>query len=332
MRRFVAALLKFGLSAAIIAYLVRGAMQDREFGRLWSCQKDWGLLALAFGFLVVNALLIHTRWFFLLRTLDLPIRLADALQVSCLGYFVNFVPVGGVVGGDVTRAVMVARQFRGAGAKATASVMVDRLLGLYTLFLISSTAILATGFWRISQRMMIVSLLTLGVTVAGLLAGGLLCLPLLRGPKARALLARVPYAGSMLVQLGEAVAMYRRRGPMLVLAIVLSVAANVAFAIGAHLIGAGLYGQVPALAHDLVAVPVAGSTGAIPLALGPFEVVLELLYKAVGMPAHQGFIVALGWRLMTLTIGILGFGYYALGYKSTALAACCPGDDLAVAA
>jgi len=237
-----------------------------------------------------------------------------------------------VVGGDVLRAVMLGRQFRGSGAKATASVMVDRVLGLYTLFVIASVAILATGFWRFSQQIMIVCLLTLGITVAGALAAVLLCLPAFRGPKARALLARVPYAGPMLVQLGEAVGMYRRRGPLLFLAVILSVAANVLFALGVHLIGAGLYGQVPALAHDLIAVPVAGSAGAIPLALGPFEVVLEFLYTALGMPQNQGFIVALGWRLSTLTIGILGAGYYALGRKPAGTAGLCESDELAAVA
>ena len=136
----------------------------------------------------------------------------------------------------------------------------------------------------------------------------------------------------MLVQLGEAVAMYRRRGPMLILAIVMSVVANILFAVGVHMIGAGLYGQVPSLAHELVAVPVAGSTGAIPLASGPFEVVLELLYTALGMPAHQGLIVALGWRLITLLIGILGAGYYALGRKPALIADPCADANLAVAA
>ena len=79
--------------------------------------------------------------------LDVPCRFADAIRISFWGFLFNLAPLG-IVGGDVVKAVMLDHEHRGHRAKAVASVLVDRVIGLYVLFLVASAAILLTGFWR----------------------------------------------------------------------------------------------------------------------------------------------------------------------------------------
>jgi hypothetical protein len=67
------------------------------------------------------------------------------------------------------------------------------------------------------------------------------------------------------------------------------------------------------LAAHFVVVPLAMATGALPLApngLGTFEFTVEFLYRQVpgGMAvgASDGFLVALGYRLITVLIALVG--------------------------
>jgi len=95
----------------------------------------------------VAVLLTFVRWWYLVRALDVPCRFADAIRISFWGYLFNLAPLG-IVGGDVVKAVMLDHEHPRHRAKAVASVLVDRVIGLYVLFVVASVAILLTGFWR----------------------------------------------------------------------------------------------------------------------------------------------------------------------------------------
>ena len=51
------------------------------------------------------------------------------------------------MGGKVVKAVMLGRERQNKQASVVASVIVDRVIGLYVLFVVATAAILATGFW-----------------------------------------------------------------------------------------------------------------------------------------------------------------------------------------
>jgi hypothetical protein len=48
----------------------------------------------------------------------------------------------------------------------------------------------------------------------------------------------------------------------------------------------------------------------IPLAAGPYELVLEQLYRLLGMRIGMGLIVALMYRLTTIATAVAGMVYY----------------------
>ena len=154
LKRLLITLLKIALSAAILGYLVwnstRGEKNVNVFANLRNQPKDWPMLAAAWACCTAAVLLTFVRWWYLVRALDIPCRFADAIRISFWGYLFNLAPLG-IVAGDLVKAVMLDHEHRGHRAKALASVLVDRIIGLYVLFVVATAAILLTGFWRIDD-------------------------------------------------------------------------------------------------------------------------------------------------------------------------------------
>jgi uncharacterized protein (TIRG00374 family) len=85
-----------------------------------------------------------TRWFLLVRALDLPFTIGSAFRLGLVGSFWNtFAP--GSVGGDLVKAYYIARGQPGRRAAAVATVIVDRLVGLFGL--IWFAAVFGGAFW-----------------------------------------------------------------------------------------------------------------------------------------------------------------------------------------
>src|SRR5262245_27483918 len=111
---------------------MRSAVQDDSFDRLWNEPKNWSMLAIAAALKLTAIMITFVRWFFLVRALNLPFRLRDAFRLGFLGYLFNLIAPG-AVGGDLFKAVFIAREQPGRRGAAISSVIVDRLIGLYAL-------------------------------------------------------------------------------------------------------------------------------------------------------------------------------------------------------
>jgi hypothetical protein len=326
LKRFAFALLKISASLAIVAYLVVKAKNDRAFAELTQQPKDWGMLGLGCAAILASLILTHVRWCYLVRGLELPFRMCDAIRLGFLGCLFSLAPAG-VVGGDVLKGVMLVRLVHGHTAKATASVLVDRVIGLYVLFVVASVALLVTGYYRQGHQVYVISLVCLAVTAASTLGLALVFAPGPVGVQLAMFVGRVPRIGPPLERLLVTFRMYHRCLPMLVLTTLMSVAAQVINASGIYLLACGLYDRVVPFATQLVIVPLAVSSSVIPLPLGPFEVVLEFLYSRAGMPFHQGLIVALAYRIATLLIVAIGMVYY-LGSRDQVAASLSDAESL----
>ena len=74
------------------------------------------------------------RWFILIRALDLPFSLRNTFRLGMVGVFYNtFLP--GSVGGDLLKAYFIAKEHPERKARAIATVIADRALGLFGLIL-----------------------------------------------------------------------------------------------------------------------------------------------------------------------------------------------------
>jgi hypothetical protein len=316
LKKILITLLKIGISAAILAYLVRDAYRNQAFSNLWQQPKHWGLLAGAVAACSAAVLLTLVRWCYLVRALGLPLRMRDALRIGLLGYLFNLAPMG-IVGGDLLKGVMLARHQKGKYPEALASVFVDRAVGLYMLFVVASLGILFVGFWRGgTSQLRWVCHATLVVTAIATAGVGLLLMPDYTQGRMTRWIGRVPYVGRPLWQIVEALQMYRRRLPVLGAAAGMSAAVHSLFVVGVFLIAVGLYDHVHSLSRHFVLTPLGALTQVIPIPAGHVEASLHWLYAQVPLPdgrmltADEGLMVALGYRIITVLIAAVGICYY----------------------
>src|SRR5262249_52345866 len=147
LKKILLKLVQWGIPGAIIAWMVTEIARNKSFAQLWSEPKRWDLLVLAAAACFLGTLVTILRWHFLVRAVDLPLKLRDTLQLGFLGYLYNFVLPGGV-GGDLVKGGFMARKQPGRRTDAVLTVLVDRIVGLYGLFLLATGAILYTGMWH----------------------------------------------------------------------------------------------------------------------------------------------------------------------------------------
>lgn len=317
MKKLLITLLKVGISIAIIAYLVYDATQSKAHGNVFAnlCNepKQWGMLAAAWACCIVAVLLTFIRWWYLVIALDIPCRFRDAIRISFWGYLFNLAPLG-IIGGDVIKAVMLGHEHQQHRAKALASVVADRVIGLYILFVVASTAILLTSFWNIPGMWWICKTMFI-LTIAGTVG-----LAVVLGPDwavgwAVRMIGRIPRVGHHLESLIDAVRMYNRKPVVLIVSSLMTVAVHLSFAVGCYLIACGLPGNHLSLANHLVVMPIGSAMGVIPLAAGPLEWAVDFFYAHVPVagapiPGGQGLAVALTYRIITVLIAALGTFYY----------------------
>jgi glycosyltransferase 2 family protein len=319
LKKLLITLLKVAVSLAIVGYLVydvtRGKGHANVFADLIHKDKDWGALATAWVFCFVATLLTFIRWWFLIRALDIPCDFRSSIRISFWGYLFNLAPLG-IVGGDLIKAIMLDHEHRGYRAKAVASVFADRIIGLYWLFVVASTAILLTGYWRldvpeirwVGWAMFLITLVsTVGLIVV--MAPGAVVESVIRA------IGTIPRVGHPLKSLIDAIRMYRSKPGVLVLSSVMTVFVHCFFAIGCFFIACGLPGNHLSFAEHFVVMPVSGAMQVIPVSIGPTEAAMEGLYRytpVVGPPIveGQGLLIALAYRIITFLIAMLGIPYY----------------------
>lgn len=322
MKKILINLLKFGVSAGILTYLVVDAQRNQTFTELVSQPKDWPLLVLAFVICLAAVALTHIRWYFLVRALDLPFTLRDAFRLGFLGYLMNFVTLGSV-GGDLVKAVFIAHEQPGKRAEAVATVFIDRVVGLYGLFVVATIAILSTGQFHASvEQVRIISLATLACTIGGAVGILALLIPGITNGRFTRFLGNLPRVGPLFERLIGAIRMYRERMGVLLLAGGMSMIVHSINTVGIYLVACGLPGNAPSLGEHFLIVPLAMVTGALPLplnGLGATEYVIEFLYTHVAtvltVSEGHGFIVSLGYRIITVAIAMVGVVVYLTSRK-----------------
>lgn len=320
MKRNLIWLGKVGISAAILGYLSYKAWQDDSFSELLTQPKEWGLLAAAFVAALVSILIAFLRWYLLVRALELPFAVRDALRLGFIGHFFSFLTLG-MVGGDMLKAIFIAREQRGRKTEAVASVVIDRMIGLYALFLMAAVAFLLSDLSQ--PQVLRVCQGTVSLTIIGTCGLAMLLVP---GFTELGIWKRIDpqtRLGALVLRLLSAVRMYRRKYVVLAVSLVMSLGVHAFSTLSIYLVARGLPGDSPPLATHFVIVPIAMVANAIPLpgGLGALEAALDFLYRGVAdasSAGERGFVIALAYRLITVLLALVGVYYYIAGRRQVA--------------
>jgi hypothetical protein len=323
-------LLQWGVLLAIIAYLLFDIHRNRSFAELWSEPKRWDLLAIAAALTLAMALITFIRWYWLMRALDLPVTLRDAIRLGFIGYLLNFVSVG-AVGGDLFKAILTARQCPGRRTEAVATVVVDRVLGLYSILLLATGAILFTGCWHAPASVELQGICRATFIATAIGTGGvfLMMLPDFTGGALARRLEKIPKIGLVIERLAHAMRIYRSKPGVMLAALGASLVGQGLVPLAYFLVASGLLDVHPSLASHYVIVPLLTTFSVLPMpaaGLGAIEWVMDYLYlhvtaavQGVTLPQKNlGVMVSLGYRVVTLVVAMVGVCYYMAARREVA--------------
>ncbi len=306
----LAVVLRVVVPLAIIGWLL-SAIEPQQRAELWEREKNWGTLCLALLGLAFIVCLTFFRWYLLVRALQLPFRLRDAFRLGFLTYLLNFVSFGSS-GGDLFKAIFIAREQPGRRTEAVATIVVDRLLGVYALLLLTAAAIVLIDIPNPSPTLTAICRLTF-LTVAAVTTGVLVLLipGFTTGPLAK-FFASWPYVGPTFERVATSVRMYRSRLGLMCGLLGMSMIVHFLLPVITYSIATSLFRSTPGMSEHFVIVPLANVVGALPFTpagLGSFEFAMEKLYELVpkGGPGDVvGVLVALTYRLLTIVVAAVG--------------------------
>jgi uncharacterized protein (TIRG00374 family) len=279
------------------------------------------LVACALVYLL-GVLLTFFRWYILVRAQDLPLTLFNALRLGLVGfYFSSFLPSS--IGGDVVKAVMIAREQR-RRTVAVATVLIDRALGLWGLIWV--IVLLGAFFWAVGNPVLrandnlriivFTSSMIIGATLLGWMA--LLLLPPNRADIFAGRLERLPKVGHAFAELWRAVWMYRLKQESLLRALLISISSHICFVVAFYFAGQvfadpNAPDAVPSLSQDFLIVPIGCAIQAVfpsPGGIGAGEYGFGKLYTLVGKAEAAGVLASLAQRIVIWVWSIVGFFVY----------------------
>lgn len=320
-KKTIVAVFKLTLIAALFYFLFARALQGAAFSELRVDARGFLTLGLGFVFNLLATLVTLVRWRALVQALDAPLSLIDALRFGFLGFAFNLSPLG-VVGGDATKIVLVAKKTSISADAATASVVVDRFIGLYAMFALGLFVAFASGFYANPEplaRFTTQGLIAL--TLVSTLFLGVIILPPSKRRRREALAGSLPFVGTLLQKATAATLLYRRRKSTLLGAFAATLVVHSLFSISLYCFASGLYDAVPSLVDHFVLYCSANVGSTIPLSAGPFEYFLDELYPLFRTDATSALSVGYGatigvvYRLAAVGVAVLGVVYYLITRK-----------------
>ncbi len=185
-------ILKCVLAAALLLWLIRsGRLDGRAFANL---KPSWALAGVL-GWQAAMLFCIAARWHFLTRALRLDFPFSQTLRISCIGFYAAILTPASL-GLDGVRLLMSRRLRPAQSREIVASVLWDRVLGVWSLLVLSA---LGGAFLIFSQSLTAhenvarsVFLVALGCGALALVIG-IFLLVFIAQPKLWASLSSIPF-------------------------------------------------------------------------------------------------------------------------------------------
>jgi len=253
---------------------------------LWSTLRNVEPVALTLSVLVVGIAIVLgiARWRVLLKAAGFELSFGRTTEISFVAHFFNSMMLG-TVGGDVMKAYYAARETHHRKNEAVVTVLVDRVIGLWTMLVFAALMVVPnlelfrdSGMRRITAVML---LMTAGATGFVFMAfrGGVSK----RWSAARDWLRRLP-KGDFIERLLNACRAYGKAPRALVIAFLLSMAVNLLCVTQFWILARGLNLEVSFIALCLIA-PTVVCIAALPIAPAGIGVRENLFVQMLAIPA-----------------------------------------------
>jgi uncharacterized protein (TIRG00374 family) len=308
---------KIMIPVGIIAFLLY-RIEPAQWTELTEHPKDVSLLGAALLVAIAAISLSFARWCLLVRCQGIELSMLEAHRLGAICFLLNFVSAGSV-GGDLFKAIFLAKRRPGKRVEAIASVFVDRGVGLYGLLLLATAAfffhggppgVSEDGSDMQQLKTGAVVLLVIGTFVlAVLVAGGRFVDRLVQAG------SRIPVVGEVVTRVGAPLRMFHDHPVAFAVSVLMSIGVHALLTLSMYFTARSLYPAVPTLVEHFMIVPIGMLASAVPLTpagIGVLEAAIEWLYHII--PAEpttaSGTLVALAFEMVKVVIAIFGTIFY----------------------
>ncbi len=308
---------KIAIPIAIIGFLVY-KIKPEEWTALTEHPKNYPLLVGAISVALAAMCLSFARWWLLVRCQGIDLSFLEAFRISSICFVLSFVSVGSV-GGDLFKAIFLARRRPGKRVEAVASVFVDRGVGLYGLLLLATAAFLIHGTddpLELADQNM--QRLKTGAAVLSILGTAVLAVLVFGGKFVDRMVrwcSRLPVIGGIVAKIGPPLRMFHNHPIAFGMSILMSVGVHVGLTTSMYLVARSLYADVPTFAEHFIIVPLAMLASALPITpagIGVLEATMKWLYELI--PAQSttasGTLVALAFEMVKVVLAAVGTVFY----------------------
>ena len=318
-------LAKFAIPITIIWFLLANHVTDEQWHDLKTHPKDYGLLAAALVVAIAAMSLSFARWCILVRCHDIELSMVEAFRLGSICFLLSFVSVGSV-GGDLFKAVFLAKRRPGKRVEAVASVLVDRGVGLYGLLLIvaigllflaptDTASLVDDGTESSTVNIPTIKNATLALTALGSIV---LAILVFGGKAVDGLIQRgikLPVVGTLIQRIGPPLRMFGDHPIAFGVSIIMSMGVHIGFVISMYLIATAMYPDTPTLSDHFVIVPIGLLASALPITpggVGVLEGTIEGLYRIIPTTptSASGTMVALVFEAVKVIMALIGTAFY----------------------
>ncbi|MGE5195157.1 MAG: lysylphosphatidylglycerol synthase transmembrane domain-containing protein [Deltaproteobacteria bacterium] len=310
--------LKWPVALGILAWMYHSNQENVR--KIAATPKAWGFAIVALLLITGSTLITFVRWYFLVRAQEFPFRLRDAVRYGFIGVVSNYISVGSV-GGDLFKAVLLARDQTSRKAVAVATVLLDRVLGLLALFMVGAAATrLPNDIPHSPELELATALLWIG-TLGGLAGLALMLFPATTRWGWVNRLPNLRFVGKILGELLHGVKLYQSKPKVVLAAMGLSLVGHAGLISGFYFCALWMRQPwIPGLVSHFyfmpnaelfgVLIPTPGGVGALEGAIGWFYVQLRPEMIPHTQAEGAGIMAGIAFRVVTLAIAAVGGGYY----------------------
>ncbi|WP_373653099.1 lysylphosphatidylglycerol synthase transmembrane domain-containing protein [Schlesneria sp. DSM 10557] len=314
-------LLAIGLLSALLWF------SRDNLAQLRSRRILWGVFLMALAIRFASLMATFSRWRLLVRGIDLPLSLRETFRLGMLGEACNLMGPG-AVGGDLVKAALLAKDHPRRIASVMATVFLDRVLGMWALFVLGAVASLSPAGTKPGPELQWAVWVLWGGSIAGLIGIGLMFVPAFTHSRLMHWLTTWKFVGRIVKELMDSIALYQGKPQIVIGAALLGLLGHFGFLTSFFFCAQAIHsGQTyPGYIDHVVglplpealsaAIPSPGGVGALEGAVAWFYQQHQLAVDPQSTPQQlslafsNGVLTALGYRLTMMVWGAVGIVYY----------------------
>jgi uncharacterized membrane protein YbhN (UPF0104 family) len=311
LRKAAFLVLRLAIGIGILVYLAKSGQIN--FSALGSLVHAWPITLAAVAFLLLDIFFMSVRASLLFRNARLSLSLGHSLKLNLIGFlFSTFLP--GAAGGDIAKLVYATRENHGRRAEVATVLILDRLVGLFSLILLP--LLFAPLFPELLNSVPVLKrILYFDALLAGCMFAGTMLVMFFSPTRSLVslLLGRWTGVKNLALRVVQAMAVHGKARGALFLVLLLSLLANLSLIV---VTGLGLYAVSPgSFSTRLILVaPIGHLVNSLPLTpggIGVGETAFNTLFALTGMTGGAETLLCL--RVWNIFVGLPGLLVYLLG-------------------